>query len=372
MRQVLRRVLGRGVLRRMVGALSPWPRMGEVEPGYSIILGVPWSLRHLLGVNLRFIDRTDKTGLAKVFVVFDKAPRPGAEGLIESARREFPGLPLEFCFYPPRAGKLVERIDVSTFFNSMNNVTALARCRTRWALLHDFDLYPLVPNYFRDVIEKMERENLRFCGLELTRFDGLMDEDLILGTWCLGMDAKWLRNEHRPHEIFHRIGHVNGKRVNLDPYSWLQSKEPRRALVGTVDESDAAHVRNLCSTHLRFTTGRPAKVVWRLHYLWYLEWLGGGEGAGRMAQATERMNSATGPRLEVDGYTADFSGTDPTCANVLRDELTRMEVFLHGRVRPEVSGFVEAFAGFLERHAGVGDRGGGGGRGATSPTEVAA
>ena len=80
------------------------------------------------------------------------------EGVIEQARREFPALPLEFCFYPPRAGRLVERIDVSTFFNSMNNVTALGRCRTRWALLHDFDLYPLAPNYFRDVIEKMQRE----------------------------------------------------------------------------------------------------------------------------------------------------------------------------------------------------------------------
>jgi hypothetical protein len=366
----------------MVGALSPWPRMGEPEPGYSIILGVPWALRHLLGVNLRFIDRTDKAGLARVFVVFDKAERPGAEGVIEAARREFPGLPLEFCFYPRRAGRLVERIDVSTFFNSMNNVTALARCRTRWAVLHDFDLYPLVPNYFRNVVEKMERESLRFCGLELTNFDGLTDEDLILGTWCLGMDAQWLRNEHKPHEIFHRIGMVNGKRVNLDPYSWLQSREPRRALVGTVDATDAAHVRNLCSTHLRFTTGRPAKVVWRLHYLWYLEWLGGGEGSGRMAEATRRMRGATGPTLEIDGYRADFADTDPTCANVLRDELTRMEVFLHGSVRPEVGEFVEAFAEFLRRHAGPGDaegrHAGGSGSGGVSsvgtgaPSEVAA
>lgn len=347
----------------MVGALSPWPRMGEAEPGYSIILGVPWGLRHLLGVNLRFLARTDLTGLSRVFVVFDRTQKPGAEGLMAEAKAEFPGLPLEFCFYPRRAGRLVERIDVSTFYNSMNNVTALGRCRTRWALLHDFDLYPLVPNYFRDVVEKMEREELRFCGLELTPFDGLSEGDGIIGTWCLGMDARWLRNEHRPHEIFHRIATVrttSGRReVNLDPYSWLQTREPRRALVGTIDESACAHVRNLCSTHLRFTTGRPAKVVWRLHYLWYLEWLAGGNGveARRMSQATERMNAASSAVLEVDGYRADFAGTDPTCANVLRDELARMEVFLTGSVRPEVREFVSAFAAFLQRHAGSAARG---------------
>lgn len=379
MKQMLRRIVGRGLMRRVVGALSPWPRMGEVEPGYSIILGVPWGLRHLLNVNLRFLARTDRTGLARVFVVFDRTERPGAEGVIEAAKAEFPELPLKFCFYPRRAGRLVERIDVSTFYNSMNNVTALGRCPTRWALLHDFDLYPLVPNYFRDVIEKMERDDLRFCGLELTPFDGLTDDDRIIGTWCLGMDARWLRNEHRPHEIFHRVATVEtvkGRReVNLDPYSWLQTREPRRALVGTIDESACAHVRNLCSTHLRFTTGRPAKVVWRLHYLWYLEWLAGGDGveAQRMAQATERMRGATGPVLEVDGYRADFAGTDPTCANVLRDELTRMEVFLTGQVRPEVREFVSAFALFLQRHAWL-DRSGNGGAGTPDrvPAETAA
>lgn len=354
MGRVLRRIVGRGVLRRAVGALSPWPRMAEPAPGYSIILGVPWGLRHLLGVNLRFVSRTDTAGMDRVLVVFDRTFRPGAEAIMASVRREFPGLPLEFCFYPMLAGRLVERIDVSTFYNSMNNVTALGRCRTRWAVLHDFDLYPLIPGYFRDVVGRMERESLRFCGMEATTFDGLSESDGIIGTWCLGMDAQWLRNERRPHEIFHRIGVVGGREVNLDPYSWLQSREPRRALVGTFDESACCHVRNLCSTHLRFTTGRPAKVVWRLHYLWYLEWLAGGAGseADRMLRATERMRKADGPVLEIDGYAADFSGTDPTCANVLRDELTRMETSLVGSPRAEVLEYLAAFAGFLERHGG--------------------
>lgn len=358
MKQALRRIVGRGLLRRVVGGLSPWPRMGEPEPGYSIILGVPWGLRHLLGVNLMFLSRADTKGLARVLIVFDRTERPEAAPIIAAARRDYPELPLEFCFYPSAAGRLVERIDVSTFYNSMNNVTALARCRTRWAILHDFDLYPLVSGYFREVAERLEREDLRFCGLELTPFDGLTEQDGILGTWCLGMDARWLRNEHRPHEIFHRIGRIGDREINMDPYSWLQSREPRRALVGTIDASACCHVRNLCSTHLRFTTGRPAKVVWRLHYLWYLEWLAGGSGgeASRMLRATELMAAATRPVLAVDSYRADFTGTDRTCANVLRDELERMEVFLHGRVRPEVRAFVAAFDAFLERH--------GGGRGA--------
>ena len=73
--------------------------MGEPEPGYSIILGVPWGRRHLLGVTLRFLAQTDPTGLARVFVVFDRTARPGAESVIAAAQADVPDLPLEFCSY---------------------------------------------------------------------------------------------------------------------------------------------------------------------------------------------------------------------------------------------------------------------------------
>lgn len=322
--------------------------MTRPEEGYSIILGVPWSLRHLLNVNLAFIARTHSPSLKRIHVVFDKRRRPSADGIIAKAKREFPDLPLDFAFYTPVRGAIIEKVDVSTFYNSMNCVTALARITTGHAILHDFDLYPLVPEYFESVYRKMRDNQWMFCGLEQTFFDGLTEQDLVLGTWCLGMDVAWLRNQRRPHEVFHRMGTVNGKQVNLDPFSYLQTQTPDRGLVGDIDETACCHVRNLCSTHLRFISGRPAKVVWRLHYLWYLEHIGG--ESGRMLEATRAMQDATDGWLRLEGYSADFSETDPSCAAVLRDELEKMERSAHGHVRSEVGAFVDAFESFLTTH----------------------
>lgn len=332
----------------MVGLLSPWPKLRDAEPGYSIILGVPWSLRHLLNVNLAFIAKTDSPSLRRIQVVFDRRKKPEADEIIRRARMEFPDLPLDFAFYGPIRGAIIERVDVSTFYNSMNCVTALSRIETTHAILHDFDLYPVIPEYFESVYQKQVAEKWHFCGLEQTFFDGLTSEDMILGTWCLGMDVAWLRNERRPHEVFHRMGYVNGKQVNLDPFSWLETQTSARGLVGSIDESAACHVRNLCSTHLRFISGRPAKVVWRLHYLWYLEHLAG--DSSRMIASTRAMQGATDGWLRIEGYEADFSATDVTCADILARELERMEQAMYGSMRVEVADFADAFLAFLSAH----------------------
>jgi hypothetical protein len=326
-----------------------WRPLEEPEPGFSIILGVPWDLRHLLPVNLEFVRRTDTTDLRQLHIIFDRRERPGAADLIDAVQRDFTDLPLTFRFYPHLSGRLVEKTNVSTFYNSMNTVLGLGDCTTRYAILHDFDLYPLVPNYFTDVVSAMRHRQLRFCGLETTPFDGLTPEDLILGTWCLGIDVQWLRANHRPIECFHKVAKVSGRLVNLDPYSYLQTKVPKRDLVRTIDGSACCHVKNLCSTYLRFVTGRWAKIVWRLHYVWYLEYLCGTDA--NFLAAMKAMQQADGSKLVVRDYDVDFAGTDPTCANVLRDELTRMETFLHGHCRPEVTEYVDAFEEFLTRWA---------------------
>lgn len=345
--------LSRRVTRRMIRAiLSPllsWEPLREPVEGYSLILGVPWELRHMLPVNLQFVARQDLSGLDKLFVVFDRTQRPGAEHLIEQVRRSYPQLPIEVLFHADLPGRIVEKVNVSTYYNSMNCVTALRRMRTRHAILHDFDLYPLVPHYFRSIWDCLRKRDLHFCGLEPTDFDGLHVEDNILGTWCLGMDVQWIRNEHHPIEVFQRIKRFpDGRLVQLDPFSYLQTKTTQRALAATVDESDVCHVRNLCGTYIRYRTGRRPDFVWRLHYLWYLESLCGMDQ--RLGEVINAMSRAASGMLRVGDYETDFSHTHATCANVLRKELTRMEEALFGRCRPEVQEYLDGFESFLSRH----------------------
>lgn len=343
----LRQRLGRRAVKTVLDPLLRWRPLEDPAPGFSIILGVPWDLRHLLNVNLMFVARTDTRDLHRVQVVFDRPPRPGADEWITRARETFPDLPLSFRFHEPLSGWICNKVNVSTFYNSMNTVLGIRDCETRYVVLHDFDLYPLVPDYFTANVTALRERGLRFCGLERTHFEGLTDDDNILGTWALGIDVEWLRRNHRPIECFHAVTRLRDRLINLDPYSYLQTRTPQRGLIGTLDGRACCHVKNLCSTWLRFRKGVRPSFVWRLHYLWYLEYVGGYEE--NLRQALDAMRSAASARLEVGDFGVDFFDVHPTCANVLRDELERMETFLFGACRPIVREFVDAFAGFLER-----------------------
>jgi hypothetical protein len=343
-------VYGRELVKLALGSLVRWNPLVDCRDGLSIVVGVPWDLRHLLSVNLRFIAKTDLASVRDIHIVFDRRFRAEIDDIRKQATIEFPTLPLRFHWYPGVAGWLVEKVHVSTFYNSMNTTLALGRCTTKYAILHDFDLYPLRSDHFTSIVDAMRKHGWRFSGHELTHFDGLADEDRQIGTWTLGIDVEWLRSHHRPIECFHRVAMHRGREFNLDPFAWLQFRTPERGLAEGFDERKFCHVMNLCSTYLRFLKRAPLQVAWRLHYLWYLEELSG--RAGRLGQVTAAMERATSSVLSVDRLPADYSGVHITCANVLRPELSRMERALFGEVRPAAAAYMDSFERFLRR---VGD-----------------
>ena len=343
----LRSRLGRRLAKGVLAPLLRWPRPSKLEPdaGYSVVIGAPWDLRHLLPVNLRFVHRTDRRELHRIHVVFDRRPKEGAQSFIEHVRSEFPDMPLSFRFYPPISGWVTERIGVSTFFNSMNTILALGECTTRYAILHDFDLYPLRVDYFQQIYEKLRNERLHFAGAERTYFGGLTDQDNILGTWGLGIDASWLRERYSPISCFHRTIRMDTRTVEVDPYSAIQFQTDRRAPVDWSGELPFCHVQNLCSTYLRFSRGQRAKVAWRLHYLWYLESLASKDKS--LEEVIRAMEASRDQWLTVRNYAADFSTVDPSCADVLRKELSVMDRSLFGKVRPVVERYLDSFERFL-------------------------
>lgn len=338
----------RGVLKSILSPLLTWRPLENPLEGYSIILGVPWALRHLLPVNLEFVQKTDIDQLHRIHIVFDRPEQDGGNEFMAIMRESFPKLPMTFRFHPPVAGKIVERINQSKFYASMNWTLGLSQCETRYAVLHDFDLYPLKPNYFTSMIAALGDRQLRFTGLELTHFDGLNDTHGLIGTWALGIDVAWLRQNFRPIDCFHAVEKINGRYFDLDAFTFIESRTPERALVDVVTAKDAAHVRNLCSTYLRFNKRESVDVVWRLHLMWYLDSLC--SHTDRLNQIINLMDAAQSPFLQVEEITVDFAPTHVTCANVLRDELLPMERFLFGQPRPLVLDFADSFERFLWRH----------------------
>jgi len=342
------RKIRRESLKAVLRTMYRWTPLENPIDGWSIVLGTPWELRHLLEVNLLFVSRTDLAGMDRVHVVFDRVRQPGAEEFIASVHARFPDLPVEFHFHEPLPGRLAARIHQSKFYASMNWTTGLKACRTRWAVMHDFDLYPLDPSYFRRIVAAMRENEWRFSGAEITRYSKLTDADNLIGTWTLGIDVAWIRSNWSAVDCFHAVAEVNGRRADLDAFSYVQSRTPQRGLTPGLGVQSFAHVRNLCSTYLRFRKGEQPNVVWRLHFLWYLEDLCG--HPENFDAALAAMRKSESPVLRVGTYDADFKGVHHTCSNVLRDEIALMENALHGDVRQRVKDYVAAFASFLDRH----------------------
>lgn len=337
----------RDAVKLLLGRMLKWAPPQEQRDGHTIVLGTPWMLRELLPVNLRFLQRMDNEELDRINIVFDRPPQPDGERFVEQTRETFSDLPLHFQFHAPRPGKLIQKVNRSKFYASMNWYLGLNATRTRYAVLHDFDLYPYSPDFFVKIVNAMRENDLRFSGAEHTHFDGLRDGDKLIGTWELGVDARWLRETYRPVDCFHAVTKVNNRWVDLDAFSAIQSRTPQRALAEGAGDQNFAHVKNLCSMYLLYAEGKPAHVAWRLHFLWYLQAIEAGEQS--LEDVIASMENATDANLESRGRPVDFSAIHVTCADVLRREVTPMEQALFGGVRPSIERYIDVFRSFLER-----------------------
>ena len=338
-------------VRALLRPMLRWSHRRGERPGYSIVLGVPWMLRDLLGVNLDFMRRCDRANLDEIHIVFDRKLQPGGEAFVEQIRRDHGDLPLSFHWHAPVAGRLIERTRNASLFACMNWTLGLTAARTRYVLLHDFDLYPIAPDYFQRLYRTLRDQQLHFTAFERTYFDGLTDEDNILGTWSLGIDADWLRANFKPVHCFHAVAPVGGRLRSLDGLTHIETKTERRALCTPFHADDMMHVTNLCSIYLRYRGGRDFEPAWRLHLLWYLQYLAGDEKP--MRRATETMRAGESSVIAIEDRSVDFSATHATCGNVVRKAVTRMENALNGETRPEVAAYLNASDRFWSR---FGDR----------------
>lgn len=345
--QYAKQQMARRVVRFLLGRRLTWEPLANPEAGFSIVLGVPWGLRHLLPVNLKFVAKTDLRECRRIHIVFDRIERPEAAEVVERIRHEYPALPLHFQFYPPKVGGVIERFNATTMYHATNTVLAMRECVTKYFIMHDFDLYPLHPDHFACVYRSMRDRALHFSGLEYTYFSDLTEADRVVGTWVLGIDAQWVRSNYQPLDAYPRWTMYKGRRLACDPFTYIELQTDKRALAPELNRDDFCHVNHLCGTYLNAMKGEQPNVLWRLHYLWYLEEVSGHRE--NMADATRLMREATGPTMTIGPLTSDFSEIHVTCANVLRDEVRRMEEFLFGAVRPHVAEYCEAFRAFLKK-----------------------
>ena len=342
--------LKREIAKALLRPLLRWRPLKNPAPGFSLVLPAPWALRHILDVNLRFVQKANLDGLHRFHVVFDRVMQPGADEFIKEVRARFPDLPLEFQFQPRLAGSIVRLVNRSHFYANLSWTEGLGACTSRYAILHHFDLYPTDPDLFVKIIRAMQERGLHFSGMEYRMDKEWWDviKPPTVGGNEMGIDLVWLRQNARPLDCWHRVVTINGTRCNLDGFNYVQLGTPHRALADGVGPESAVHVWNLVSCYLKYTSGQEFNIAWRMHFLWYLESLSGQDQ--RLETVTEAMRQAQTPVLKIDDRPAvDFSQEHVTCSNVLRERLGRMEQTLFGQCRPEVTTYLRTFEQFLSQ-----------------------
>ena len=330
---------------------SPEPE--QAIPGYSIVVGVPWLIRHLLPVNLHFVNLLELDNLVDIHLVFDRAPRDGAETLISELRTTYPHLPLRFHFFDRALGRIVEPINSAGFYCATAWCTGLRESRSTHVVLHDFDMYPLVPDYFERIYLTAVRQNLRFCGIDFLTYDGITEQDRIVCTWSLGIDRQWLKQTHRLIDCYHGSRIHDGQLIHADPFTNLQLKTPPRDIVESWDRKPRSHVSNLCSTVLELVKdSKRVHVGWRLPYLWYLEsvHLSDQELAENADGLVRQMRSSRNGQLTIGPYSGDYSNVHASGSNSLKEEIEVMEIAVHSRVRPQIESVLTEFENFLLTH----------------------
>lgn len=345
-----RAIIFRETLKSVLAAMWKWRPLHDPVEGYSIVIGVPWALRELVRVNLTFIQKCNLEGLDQIILVFDRAQQPGGAEFMDTIRADYSDLPLEMFFQPTMSGKYVRMINKSHFYANLNWTMGVAKCRAKYAILHDFDLYPVEPNMFSAIYETMKRKELHFSGL-VDRMDkhwwDVIDPPTI-GSCELGIDVEWIRSNAKAIDCFHKLVMIKGQRCNLDSFNYVQLRTDKRALAEGATEDSFVHVWNLCSTYLKYSNGQPFRIAWRLHSLWYLQSVSG--MPEKLEEVTRAMGEATSPTITIDGIASDFSDVHVTCADVLSTRVSTMDEALHGAVRPEVTAYLDGFRDFLDRY----------------------
>ena len=332
--------------RKLLTPFLSWPSLHTTQTGYSLFIGVPWDLKELLGVNLTFIKNTKTPNLNEILIVFDKKEKKESTQFIAQIRDQFPSLPLRFFFYPTLSGSIIELFNSSSWYNAMNEVIGILHCQSDYIIFHDFDLYPLHPDYFETLYTETRDQGLHIGGTEYSSFYGLKPEDKILGTWALCLDLKWLRNTFHPIDVFHVWQRHQHSYVLRDPTTAIQFQTSKRNKINAITRNDFSHANNLCSVYLQLKKKQIPSIAWRLHLLVYLYSLNQAELLDNMIT---QMKTTSSGKLCIMGETISFETTDPSCSNVLESEINKLEIALYKKKRPLITNYIHTTRTFLNR-----------------------
>jgi len=343
----------RAVLRAYIGRMAHWEPMHNPLEGYSICIGGSAPLAAMLGANLELLARQDLSHCHKIYIVFDRPKEELPLPIEQLMREKHPLLPLQFDYYTRAEAKAFKRVGFPGCYSWFSWHKALARCQTRYAILHDFDALLIKPTILEDRFQSIQQLQSQWCGIRNYTGNGVIAGDQLVTTFEMILDAEFVRRTFRAIDAFNHVTTYRGRTVDFDTFLDCQTRAGT-TLVLPIEEEEMVHPAQVVHqftelTHRRHYIPPEHNNLLMIPYFFYLS-----GNPDLLHRATESIETMPDHRIEFFGRILDLSRLSMLHANWLRKQAYLLERTIARSVRSEVRDYfdsVESAARQQARHS---------------------
>ncbi len=340
--------LYRAGLRAYLSRLASWTPLVDAKEGYSLCIGCNAPLAAMLGANLQLLSQQDLTHLDKIYVVFDR-PAAKIDFPVEQKMRErFPGLPLEFVFYTQREADALARVGWGWAYSWFSWQKAIGLCRTKHALLHDFDAMLIRRQIIEDRYHAVVDAKANWCGIRYYEGNGVTADMELCTTFEMMLDVQFVRNKFKPIDAFNHVTTHRGQTVDFDTFLYCQAMGGTK-LVLPIPEPDMVHPSQvICQfTDLANRANYVPPARNNLPFIPYFMYVAGEPDLLRQTLAA--MQSAAGKAFPFFGKQLDVKQLNQTHMDWIRKQAAQLEQVVAGGVREEVGQYMDALETMVRR-----------------------
>ncbi len=341
------RRLQRLPLELLLRTLVRWGPMKSYEPGYTVIIACNYTLRTILDTVLQLIVRQDTDNLKELMIAFELTEAQLPESFRREIKERYPSLPITFITYTPMQSFWARAIDWPWLYSWMSWCKGIARCRTRYVLIHDFDALPIRRDFYEERYRLINELGPTFLGVSPYLSNGIVAEDGFASTWELMIDIQAIRARFRPIEIFNRIGRLDDRLVEFDTFLYAEWKVGSTLMLPVEQPADLVHLGQVISQHVQVLNGRQ-KVAECLLFIPYMMYVAGSGEA--MRRTTGALEAGKWPMIEYFGKPVEMSRLDRELADWMALLAEQVERTLAGEVRPEAREYFSAIRNFADSH----------------------
>jgi hypothetical protein len=326
----------RELLRLRLRHTVRWDALSRPEPGCTAIIGMCHRLPGVLLSNLRCLLAAAWPDLSRIIIVVDGA-KGSIPGELEARARALATdkISIDVYYYSEAQAKQSEELRLPYVFSWLSWSIALSHCRTKYALIQDYDAL-----VFGDALARrydaFVASGAAIQGIKWYEGNGIAPSDELATTFEAFVDVTWLRERH-PLAGFHKIGLREGVSRDYDTLLHLQhtaTPRDRRAAMPMPEES-LVHPSQMIHQYTMFRRAPGAvQPCSAMPMIPLFEHLSGDDEA--IDLAVQRLEQAQGKVLDLFG--------DGTMINLTRLDVPQVDWALKQMVRAYINQNVAPFA----------------------------